>query len=359
MEGNLAGKASGPVAARTSAASIARELGVSTAAVSYALNGKPGVSDNTRRDILKLARTRGIRSRTSGPVGSTSTRVIALVVPNLTNPMFQYWANEILLVAASEDFEVLLVATEDKPARLEAIARTLVNRDIQGAVILATHRTDASALLTLREARIPFTFLSRRSEYVSADFVGIDDYAAARQITEHVLGHGVKNPATVVGPRFSTASAQREKGMVGALQSAGLQVLPEQRIATDLARDGGHRAVKHLLSLPTRPDAILCGSDEISLGVMEALSEHGIETGKDIVVTGFDGLQHTTSPLIGLTTIVQPLKEIGATAARHLFHRLRSGPQDEHRSVIVPHTLHIGRTCGCGAVGKTAAGKDT
>jgi LacI family transcriptional regulator len=155
--------------------------------------------------------------------------VIALIVPNLTNPMFPYWSHEILEVAASEGFEVLVVATDDDPARLEAAARTLVNRNIDGAIVLASHREDATALLTLREERIPFTFLSRRSEYVSADFVGIDDYTASRQLAQHVVSHQPQRPATVVGPRFSTASAQREKGMNDALSNARLHVPSERR----------------------------------------------------------------------------------------------------------------------------------
>lgn len=334
-------------APHVSAASIARELGVSAATVSYALNGKPGVSDQMRRKILKLANESGLRPGSPGTRTSALTRVIALIVPNLTNPMFPHWSHQILDVAAAEGFEVLVIATGDDPAKLQAAARTLVNRNIDGAIVLATHRDDATALLTLREERIPFTFLSRRSEYVSADFVGIDDYTAARQIAQHVVGHGPIRPATVIGPRFSTASAQREKGLNDALAAARLQVPPERRISTDLSREGGYRAARHLLELPERPDAVLCGSDEIGLGILEALAEQGLEAGRDMIVTGFDGLRHTISPLIGLTTVIQPLEEMGRTAVRQLLRRLRTGTHDEHRTVIVPHTVHIGRTCGC------------
>lgn len=199
---NVPHQDTGPVQiSRPSAAMIARELGVSAATVSYALNGKPGVSDMMRRRVLKLANESGVRPKTSGKRSPALTRVIALLVPNLTNPMFTHWSNEILEEAATEGFEVLVVATDDDPARFEAAARTLVNRNIDGAVVLAAHREDATALRILREERIPFTFLSRRSEYVSADFVGIDDYAAARELASHVIGHCPERPATVVGPR--------------------------------------------------------------------------------------------------------------------------------------------------------------
>lgn len=354
---NVPHQDTGPVQiSRPSAAMIARELGVSAATVSYALNGKPGVSDMMRRRVLKLANESGVRPKTSGKRSPALTRVIALLVPNLTNPMFTHWSNEILEEAATEGFEVLVVATDDDPARFEAAARTLVNRNIDGAVVLAAHREDATALRILREERIPFTFLSRRSEYVSADFVGIDDYAAARELASHVIGHCPERPATVVGPRFSTASAQREKGLVDELSRAGLPVRGERKISTDLSREGGRRSAEHLLGLHERPDAVLCGSDEISMGLMEVFAEAGLITGEDVIVTGFDGLQHAISPLIGLTTIVQPRKRMATVAARQLFARLRSGTREEHRAVIVPHSMHIGRTCGCT---RTPSRKDT
>lgn len=332
--------------ARASAATIARQLGVSAATVSYALNGKSGVSDTTRRKVLELANKAGLRPRSTGAAPALS-RVIALLIPNLTNPMFTHWAQEILSVAAVEGYEVLVVPTDDDPDRMEAAARMLVGRNIDGAILLAARRKDPEALTILREARIPFTYLSRRSELVFADFVGIDDYAAAGEMARHVIGHGPTQPATVIGPRFSTASAQREEGFVDAFARAGIQIPGERRIATDLSREGGHRAGKHLLSLPDRPDAVLTGSDEISIGILEVFAEAGVVAGKDLIVTGFDGFDHATSPLIGLTTVVQPRRQMAAEASRQLFDRLRSSSGHEHRTAILPHHLHIGRTCGC------------
>lgn len=339
---------------RPSAATIARQLGVSAATVSYALNGKPGVSETTRRKVLKLANEAGLRPRTAGTDPALS-RVIALLVPNLTNPMFTHWAQEILTVAAVEGYEVLVVPTDDDAHRLEAAARMLVGRSIDGAILLAARRKDPEALTILREARIPFTYLSRRSELVFADFVGIDDYAAAGEMARHVIGHGPVLPATVIGPRFSTASAQREEGFIDAFDRAGITIPGKHRIATDLSREGGHRAGEHLLSLPRRPDAVLCGSDEIGIGILEVFADAGLTAGKDLIVTGFDGFDHATSPLIGLTTVVQPRQQMALEASRQLFARLRSSSGHEHRTAILPHSLHIGRSCGCSAQNGSAA----
>jgi LacI family transcriptional regulator len=332
--------------ARPSAATIARQLGVSEATVSYALNGKPGVSESTRRKVLKLANEYGLRPRTAGADPALS-RVIALLVPNLTNPMFTHWAQEILTVASTEGYEVLVVPTDDDPHRLVAAARMLVGRSIDGAILLAARRRETEALTILREARLPFTYLSRRSDLVFADFVGVDDYAAAGELARHVLEHRPSRPATVIGPRFSTASGQREEGFIDAFAHAGIQIPGERRIATDLSREGGRKAAEHLLALRERPDAVLCGSDEISIGILEVLAGEGLTAGKNLIVTGFDGLDHATSPLIGLTTVVQPRRQMALEACRQLFDRLRSSSGHEHRTAIVPHTLSIGRSCGC------------
>lgn len=331
---------------RPSAATIARTLGVSAATVSYALNGKPGVSEGTRKKVLKLANEAGLRPHPAAS-GHGLSRVIALLVPNLTNPMFTHWAQEILTVAATEGYEVLVVPTDDDPHRLEAAARMLVGRSIDGAILLAARRKDPEALTILREARIPFTFLARRSELVFADFVGVDDYSASGELARHVLGHRPRRVATVIGPRFSTASAQREEGFVDTFARAGLQVPGERRIATDLSREGGRKAAAHLLSLPERPDAVLAGSDEISIGILEVFAEAGLTAGEGLIVTGFDGFDHATSPLIGLTTVIQPRRQMAVEACRQLFDRLHRNSGHEHRTVLVEHTLHIGTSCGC------------
>lgn len=223
----------------------------------------------------------------------------------------------------------------------------LVNRKVDGAIIVAAHETEFRALEQLRDARIPFTFLSRVSTRISADAVVVNDFEAARQMVRHLLEHDPSSVATVVGSRKSSASANRERGFIHELKKHGYDLPMEYRISTDLSREGGRKAGQYLLGLRSVPRAILGGSDEISLGLMETFAIEGLRIGDDISITGYDGLKQSTSPLIGLTAIIQPVREMARVATAQLFERIRSPFAGDHKILVMEHAIHIGRTCGC------------
>lgn len=336
-----------PSRSTCSAAAVARAAGVSTATVSYVMNGKPGVSPGLRRRILSLAQEMGHRPRVGADLpGPQRNRVIGLVVPNMINPMFSRWAHGVVEHAEESGHEVFLATSKDDPDRLARTVRALVARRVDGLILTAVPREDVGALSFLRTVRVPYVQLSRKSDFVPGDFVGVDDTAGAHQVMEHVLDHGHTRVATVVGPRFSSASAARERGFLAAASARDAPVPPHWRISTPLDNLGGRRAADALLQGGELPDAVVCGSDEVAIGVMEYLLKHGVSTPEDVAVTGFDGLPHSRSELIGMTTIVQPQAEM----ARHAFDLLQqrlSAPGSPYQSIILPHEWWEGRSCGC------------
>lgn len=330
-----------------SAASVARAAGVSAATVSYVMNGKTGVSPETRRHIISVANELGFRPRASGPgLAPQRTRLIGLVLPNIVNPMYTRWAQGVITAAAEAGYEVFTATTQDDAAVLCQITSTLATRNVDGVILAAAFREDATALRILRTARIPFVYLSRRSTYLEGDFVGIDDSAAASLVMEHVLSHGYREIATVIGPRFSSASLAREQAFIRTAAQAGLDIRGDWKISTQLNNMGGRMAARRLFAADRRPRAILCGSDEIAIGVMEYVVSQGLRIPEDIAVTGSDGLPHSISGLINLTTIIQPQQEMANEAFAILLKRMEK-PSTLYQSLTCAHQLHIGRTCGC------------
>jgi LacI family transcriptional regulator len=330
-----------------SAAAVARASGVSPATVSYVMNGKTGVSLETRRHILGVANDLGFRPRGNGTKRDPLlTRVVGLVVPNIVNHMYTGWAQHIINSCAAEGFEVFVATTGDNAETLAQVASTLAARNVDGVIITAALREDATALRTLRQRRIPFVYLSRRTSFVDADFVGIDDDAAGEQLMEHVLAHGYREIATVVGPRFSTASLAREQAFVRTAAAAGVVISGHRKISTRLNSDGGRVAAEKLLDGGNPPRAIVCGSDEIALGIMEHALAKGLRIPEDVAVLGCDGIPLTRSALINLTTIVQPVQEM-ASCALSLLQQQIQNPGSTYGSVVCAHRLHVGRTCGC------------
>ncbi|EMY34459.1 LacI family transcriptional regulator [Arthrobacter crystallopoietes BAB-32] len=332
---------------KVSAASVARACGVSPATVSYVMNGKPGVSPETRRHVIRVANELGFRP--NGHAGQQEpqlNRVIGLILPNIVNQMYTGWAENIITATARDGFEVFVATTQDNPDTLAQVASTLAARNVDGVIIAAALREDSRALRTLRQRRIPYICLSRRSDHLPGDFVGIDDDTAATQLMQHVLDHGYREIATVIGPRFSTASLAREQAFVRTAAAAETTIAGERKISTRLNRDGGRVAAEKLLATAKPPRAIVCGSDEIAIGVMEHALSLGLRIPEDLAVVGSDGLPHSRSALVGLTTIVQPVQEMAEKAFDLLLKQITK-PSNTFTHSLCEHRLHIGRTCGC------------
>jgi LacI family transcriptional regulator len=332
---------------KVSAAAVARAAGVSPATVSYVMNGRQGVSADTRRQIIRIASELGYRPSGHGRLpGPLLTRVVGLILPNIINPMFPRWAQGIITAAAESGYEVFVATTQDDPQTLAQVTETLANRNVDGVILAAALREDATALRTLRAARIPYVCLSRRADFLQGDFVGIDDDAAASLLMEHMISHGFTEIATVIGPRFSTASLAREQAFVRTAAAAGVTISGERKISTRVNNEGGRMAAERLFSSGQAPRAVVCGSDELAIGVMEYALARGLRIPEDVAVAGCDGLPHSRSGLINLTSIVQPQQEMANEAFAMLLRRIQS-PSNTYSSLICRHHLHIGRTCGC------------
>ena len=334
-----------------SAAAVARAAGVSPAAVSYVLNGKAGVSPETRRHIIHVANELGFRPRKSSQSTDLQrSRVVGLILPNIINPMFPRWAQGVISSAADSGYEVFVATTQDDPAILAQVTATLANRAVDGVILAASLRDDARALRTLRAARIPYVCLSRRADFLDADFVGIDDDAAATELMQHMLGHGYREIATVIGPRVSTASLAREQAFVRTAAAAGVVISGDRKISTRVNNEGGRLAAERLFAGGNPPRAVVCGSDELAIGVMEYAVSRGLRIPEDVAVAGCDGLPHSRSGLINLTSIVQPQQDMAQEAFAMLLQRI-DAPSRSYTSLVCPHRLHVGRTCGCPPAG--------
>ncbi|MET4058765.1 LacI family transcriptional regulator [Arthrobacter sp. UYP6] len=333
--------------AKVSAAAVARACGVSPATVSYVMNGQPGVSTETRRHVVKIANELGFRPSGHGRLPDpVLTRVVGLILPNIVNQMYTGWAQHIITATAAEGFEVFVATSQDDADSLAQIAATLAARNVDGVIIAAALREDARALRTLRQKRIPYVYLSRRTQHMPADFVGIDDDAAASELMSHILGHGYTEIATVIGPRFSTASLAREQAFVRTAAAAGIVISGDRKISTRLNSEGGLVAAEKLLGSANPPRAIVCGSDEIAIGVMEHALSLGMRIPQDLAVVAGDGLPHSRSRLIGMTTTVQPVRRMADRAFELLLNQITT-PRTTFEDAVFAHRLHAGTSCGC------------
>lgn len=332
---------------RVSAAQVARAAGVSTATVSYVMNGRGGVSAQTRSHVLDVAQQLGHTSSVrADQLRAQRTRVIGLVLTDIANPFYAEIAAGAIDAARARGYEVFVSHTQEDSDTLRSITEAMITRQVDGVVLTVLHPDDGDVIRALRSAHIPFVQLSRRIDSIAGDFVGIDDFTAAAQMMEHVVEHGYTDIVTITGPRTSSASAGREAGFVSVTDRHGLRGVGGRGITTYLSEAGGAQAVEQLLSSKVLPRALVCGSDVIALGVISALRSNNIRVPHDVAVTGFDGLFPGASSLVELTTVRQPRRELAEQALELLVRRI-DGVGGSFQSVLRAHELRIGVTCGC------------
>jgi LacI family transcriptional regulator len=332
---------------RVSAADVARQAGVSPAAVSYVMNGRPGVSLETRERVVAIAQELGFRpNQLAATLSRSRSHILGLVLSQMANPFYPELAIGVTLAARTAGYQVFLAHTEDDEESLSETIRAMLERSVDGIVLTVARSDNAEVLRQLRDASTPFVQLSRFFPQAAGDFVGIDDRSAAVDIMRHVLGHRPESVATVVGPRTSSASLAREQGFVAEALRVSLTIPGNQRASVQLTEEGGRRAARHLFSLSDLPRAIVCGSDAIAIGVLEEALLHGLRVPEDIMVTGFDGISVAIGPLIDLTSIVQPHRLMAQRAVEQLTQSIEHRDSPIKRQII-PHYLRIGSTCGC------------
>jgi LacI family transcriptional regulator len=310
------GSSSGVREHRTTLAVIAAEAGVSLPTVSKVVNGRPDVAPATRARVERLldehnyARSGSRRTRRSG--------LIDIVFAGLDSP----WAVEILRGVeewgAIHSTGVAVSSVRHGNARPASWTSALASHDTDG-VILVTSELSSSQLGQLRGAGIPLVVVDPVNPPPSdLASVGATNWAGGLAATDHLVGLGHRRIAAIGGPGNYLCSRARIDGYRSALETAGIEYDPGLVRHGDFQHEGGFTLGGELLDLPRRPTAIFAGSDQQALGVYEAARVRGLRVPQDLSVVGFDDLPVSRWVSPPLTTVRQPLAEMGQAAAQML-----------------------------------------
>ena len=296
---------------------VARLSGVSTATVSRALRGLPGVGGRTRELVLQAAKTLGYTpSPTASSLASGRTHSIGLIQPDMSR-----WFFSTILECAEQTFrkagyDALVYSLPDYlgPKRQRFKARDLVGK--VDAVLVLSLFFDKQEEAELRSLGVPAVFVSVRQKGYS--HVGIDDGQAAAQACRHLITLGHKTIGHLSGQTNDLCpfapSQRRRDGWKQTLTRFNLECSDSlDEAVTIMTASNGYLATKRLLD--RRPDitAIMASSDEMAMGAIQAIRERGLAVGRDVSVIGIDG--HDLGRPFGLTTVAQPVRKQGVTAA--------------------------------------------
>jgi LacI family transcriptional regulator len=326
---------------RVTVRDIAAHSGVSIATVSRVLNGQTRVMPETRDLVLRTAER--LRTRRPGAGAAPGSRsvpgAVYLRCPYLLTDYFGLIVSSIAETLALHGRAVVLDA--GTAAQQASVLPSLPSRPgTEGAIVILPPEP-GEQLTALRTAGFPFVVVDPRTP-VPRDIAAVSaaHFAGSRTVTAHLTGLGHRRIGMIAGPHNWLAGQARLAGHVSALAEAGVLHPAELTRAGEPTTEFGYRAAGYLLDLPQRPTALACFNDKTAVGALAAAAERGLRVPADLSVTGFDDidLAQATSPM--LTTVRQPLAEMGRMAVSLLI-RLLDGHQLEALHVELATDLII------------------
>ena len=318
------------MARRLTITDVALAAGVSVATVSKVINGRDGIATATSARVLGVVHELGYESSlVARSLRSRRTHVIGILVAE-----FEPFSAEILKGAGSglgdTDYELLAYTGTRQSGRagwerryLSRLSGTLID----GAIIVTPTVVDA-------DAGVPVVAIDPHAGSAELPSVESDNLTGGLLATRHLIELGHRRIAFMAGRPDLESSRLREAGFRQALSEAGIEVDPWLVRMSDYRRDAAHQPAIELLSRPDRPTAVFAGNDLSAIGTMEAAQEMGLDVPGDVSVIGFDDIPEAARTTPALSTVRQPIQQMGSAAVR-LLRALMDGRIPERR------------TCGC------------
>jgi LacI family transcriptional regulator len=314
---------------------VAALAGVSIKTVSRVVNGEAGVSVDLVDRVEDAARQLDYRPdlTASNLRRGRQTATLGLMLENVANPYSSAVHRAIDDAAGERGMAVLATSLDEDPVREREVARTMMQRRVDGLVIVPTG-TDQSYLRAEIDAGLATVFVDRPPYFLDADTVLATNRAGAREAIEHLLAVGHRRIAFLGDLTDIPTARERHKGYVDAITAAGLS-LDERLVRHDLhTRDTAQRAAQSLLRLPAdvAPTALFASQNLITIGAIHALHHHDLQ--HLVALVGFDDIELAGVLDPGVTVVAQDPYAIGRAAAELIFARLDGyrGPS-QHRTI--------------------------
>ncbi len=312
---------------------VARQAGVSVATVSHVINGTHYVSPELHQRVLDAIEALSYRpNRLARALSRKAVPLLALVVPDISNPFWSCVARAVQDVTDRHDYSVIVCSTDGLLQREIRFLQSLSGW-ISGLILHPYHVTHKHVNPYMGEGVavvILGDFLVAHEQPSTWDHVRGDNEGGSQAAVEHLIALGHRRIAFIQGPAGTPSSARRLAGFRRALERAGLPLAEELLIPGDYTREAGRAGIARLLAMADPPSAVFCANDLIALGALEAAQQHGCQVPRDLSIVGFDDIDEAAGTRPPLTTIRQPPQRLGTVAAETLLERLNGRQEPRH-----------------------------
>lgn len=328
---------------------IAEIAQVSRSTVSRVLNNHPSVRPEVRDRVLRIIEEQNYAPRAAArSLASSRTNVIGLLIPRsaafiFADPFFPQVIQGITEASTSAGYFLMLsMVTADMEQGF--YHRILRARQFDGVVMLSSDVDDPILPLLIRD-EMPLVLIGRHPYFQDLTWVDVDNRAAARAAVRHLIGLGHRRIATITGAQKMMAGADRRDGYKQALLEAGLEIDPQMIVEGYFTQEGGYAAMAHLLRLQARPTAVFIAGDTMAFGALRAVHAAGVRVPDDVALVSFDDLPHAAFTTPTMTTMRQPIAELGAAAVQLLLERIREPGRSPSQTLLAAQ-LVVRESCG-------------
>jgi DNA-binding LacI/PurR family transcriptional regulator len=328
------------VSSRITIRDVSRATGVSVSTVSNALNAPERVNAETRRKVVEAADRLGYRPNRAAralPKGRTFT--IGYCIPAGRDGFFlDTFLHQVTERASDADMDILLFTAHRGQTEVDTFREIIRRGAVDGFVVSGTTHDDERVRLLL-DTKVPFVTFGRTDLGASHSWVDVDGRAGTRATVAHLVEEGHRRIGLIGWPEGSISGDDRVTGFLEGLETAGIGHDPSLLVRAENDLAAGREAASHLLDADLPPSAIVTVQDVLAVGVIAELNRRGIRAGADLAVTGFDDSPPAIFSAPPITSVRQPIEEIGRTIVEFLVHDLETGDGIPRSELVEPELV--------------------
>lgn len=329
---------------------VADHLDLSVTTVSRALAGYSDVAETTRVRVSDAARDLGyVPTHAARQLRRKKTETIGLVFPTMgarfSDPFFSEFMAGIGDQAGRQEHDLLVSVASEGEAEQATYHRLVHSRRVDGFILVRMRIQDWRIRFLLDEG-VPFVAFGRSQTVADFPHVGVDGRAGVQQLVQHIVDIGYQRIAFIGAPQGLTLSRERSQGYKDGLKAAGIPYDENIIGRGKLTIRSGFDEAEALFNLPRQPDAIIGANDLMALGAMRAAQERGLIVGRDVAIAGFDGTEASEHAHPPLTTVYQPVYDIGQIVCRMLISLIQGEELKNPHPLLEPELIVRQSTSG-------------
>ncbi|MCJ8008192.1 LacI family DNA-binding transcriptional regulator [Lederbergia wuyishanensis] len=321
---------------------VAKAAGVSIATVSKVINNTGNMRDTTRQKVKETMEKLNYQpSLMASALTGKGTETLGLLVPDISNPFFSEIAKTIEDRAHESGMSVIICSTDENTEKEKKYVELLQRKQVDGMIVASSFH-NIEILKGVVDRKIPLVMLTQDDAGLGVTSISVDDFKGGYEATSHLLSEGHRD--IVIIAEYAKSSKHRIYGYLEAHEEHGIKTSEENIIRTVASIENGRECLRKIVEKGKVPTGIFACNDLIAVGVIQEANEMGLNIPEDLSIVGFDNTILATTTVPGLTTIAQPITEMGKRVVDVIISEIKDKNQKKEHVLFKPQLIIRGTT---------------